>query len=119
MRPAVLRLHERDGRIRSNRVSDMKARFLAAGLMLLAAVPAAAQAGGGQPFAGEVLEEREQRPFDLLLQARQELGLTADQVTRLQAIAARLDETNRPLREELVRRWQAEREQRRAELMRM
>lgn len=99
----------------------MKVRFLAAGLMLLAAAPVAAQGGGQQPqqLDGAVIEEREQRPFDLLLERRQELGLSPDQVTRLQAIAARLEETNRPLREELVRRWQAEREQRRAELMRM
>jgi hypothetical protein len=98
----------------------MKVRFFAAGLMLLAAAaPAAAQAGGDPAMGAEVLEEREQRPFDLLLQARYELGLTADQVTRLQAIAARLDETNRPLRAELARRWAEVREQRRAELMRM
>jgi hypothetical protein len=96
----------------------MKVRFLAAALALLAAVPAAAQQGA-DPLANDVLEEREQRPFDALLQARQDLRLTPDQVTRIEAIASRLDETNRPLRAELVRLWQAEREQRRAELMRM
>src|SRR5262245_27630367 len=85
-----------------DRVSDMKVRFLAAGLMLLAAAPAAAQADGQQPIDGAVIEEREQRPFDLMLERRQELGLSPDQVTRLQAIAARLEETNRPLREELL-----------------
>ena len=97
----------------------MKVRYLAAGLMLLAAAPAAAQAGGDPALAAEVMEEREQRPFDLLFQARYELGLTPDQVTRLQAIAARLDETNRPLRAELARQWAEVREQRRAELLRM
>jgi len=97
----------------------MKVRLLAAGLLLLAAAPVAAQAGGDPALAAEVMEEREQRPFDLLLQARDELGLTADQVTRLQAIAARLDDTNRPLRAELARRWGEVREQRRQELLRM
>lgn len=97
----------------------MRVRLLAAALALLAAVPAAGQQPGAPGMDNEVLEEREQRPFDALLLARQELRLTPDQVTRIEAIAARLDETNRPLRAELVRLWQAEREQRRAELMRM
>lgn len=99
---------------------NMNLRWLFAALaaVLLGFAPAAAQGGGGSP-AADVLDAREQRPFDLLLEARAELGLSAAQVTRLQAIAARLEETNRPLRDELVRRWQAVREERRAELMRM
>jgi len=91
--------------------------FAAVAGLLLAAAPAMAQPGGGGP--GEVLEQRERRPFDQLMEARGELGLSDAQVRRLQAIAGRLEETNRPLREELLRRWQAVREARRAELMRM
>jgi len=94
--------------------------FAAVAGVLLASAPAAAQPGGGGGPAGtEALEQRERRPFDLLMEARGELALSDAQVGRLQAIAGRLEETNRPLREELLRRWQAVREERRAELMRM
>ena len=91
---------------------------LAAGL-LLAAAPAAAQDDGPPVRGAELLERREQRPLDRLMEVRGELELSDAQVRRLQSIAARLEETNRPLREELVRRWQAVREERRAALMRM
>jgi len=91
---------------------------LAAGV-LLAATPAAAQQDGPPPRPSDMLEQREQRPFDLLMEARGELELSDAQVGRLQSIAARLEETNRPLREELRRRWEQVREERRAELMRM
>ena len=93
-------------------------RLLAAAL-LLGAAPAAAQEDGPPARGAEMLARREQRPFDLLMEVRGELGLSDAQVGRLQAIAARLEETNRPVREELVRRWQAVREERRAALMRM
>jgi hypothetical protein len=93
---------------------------LAAGVLLAAAPVAAQQPQEGPPARGaDVLEEREQRPFDQLMEVRGELGLSDAQVGRLQSIAARLEETNRPVREELFRRWQAVREERRAELMRM
>ena len=96
--------------------------FLAALGLLLAVSPAVAQpgaaAGQAQPGA-ELLEEHEQRPLETLMEVRQELNLSDAQVERLQQIAIRLDATNRPLREELLRRWQAYREQRRAELLRM
>jgi hypothetical protein len=89
--------------------------------LLLAVSPAAAQPALAQqqPGAGELLDQNEQRPFDRLMQVRDELQLSDGQVGRLQQIALRLEATNRPLREELVRRWQAYREQRRAELLRM
>lgn len=87
--------------------------------LALSALPLAAQ-GGVQPNdPGDAVEQREQRPFDALMDARAELGLSDQQVSRLQAIAARLEETNRPYREQLVREWQAVREQRRQELLRM
>jgi len=89
--------------------------------LLLAASPAAAQPALGQqqPGAAEVLEPNDQRPFEALMQVRDELQLSDAQVSRLQQIALRLEATNRPLREELVRRWQAYRGQRRTELLRM
>ncbi len=93
----------------------------AAAALLLAISPVAAQTGGAaqqQPGA-ELLEEHEQRPLETLMEVRSELNLTDAQMSRLQQIAVRLNETNRPLREELFRRWQAYREERRAELLRM
>jgi hypothetical protein len=88
--------------------------------LLLGAAPAAAQDAAAPPRGAEMLDRREQqRPLDLLMEVRGELGLSDAQVARLQSIAGRLEETNRPLREELLRRWQAVREERRAELMRM
>ncbi|HEX6746274.1 MAG TPA: hypothetical protein VF092_03085 [Longimicrobium sp.] len=89
--------------------------------LLLAISPVAAQTGGAaqlQPGA-ELLEEHEQRPLETLMEVRRELNLTDAQMARLQQIAVRLNETNRPLREELFRQWQAYREERRAELLRM
>jgi Spy/CpxP family protein refolding chaperone len=93
--------------------------FALAAALLLGAAPAAAQDDGPPPRGAEMLERREQRPFDMLMEVRGELGLSDAQVGRLQSIADRLEETNRPLREELLRRWQAVREERRAALMRM
>jgi hypothetical protein len=92
---------------------------LFAAALLLGSVPAAAQDDGPPTRGAEMLEQREQRPFERLMEVRGELGLSDAQVGRLQSIAARLEETNRPLREELLRRWQAVREERRARLMRM
>jgi hypothetical protein len=93
--------------------------LLAAAALLLGAAPAAAQDAAAPARGAEMLDRREQRPLDLLMEVRGELGLSDAQVARLQSIAGRLEETNRPLREELLRRWQAVREERRAELMRM
>lgn len=97
----------------------MRASLLVAVGLLLAAAPAGAQQEGPSPQGAEMLERREQQPFDRLMAVRGELGLSDAQVARLQAIAARLEETNRPVRMELLRRWQEVREERRAELMQM
>jgi hypothetical protein len=93
--------------------------WVAAVGLLLAAAPAAAQDDGPPARGAEMLEPRDQRPFDRLMEVRGELGLSDAQVGRLRAIALRLEETNRPVREELQRRWLAVRQERRAELMRM
>jgi hypothetical protein len=93
-------------------------RLLAAAVGLMAAAPAGAQQQEGPPGA-EMLERREQRPLDRLMEVRSELELSDAQVGRLRAIALRLEEDNRPLREELERRWLAVRQERRAALMRM
>ncbi|HSU13109.1 hypothetical protein [Longimicrobium sp.] len=86
--------------------------------LLLASAPGMAQAAEQQPGA-ELLDRNDQRPFDALMQVRGDLQLSDAQVARLQGIATRLEATNRPLREELMRRWQVYREQRRAALLRM
>jgi hypothetical protein len=88
--------------------------------LMLAAAPGMAQpAIAQQQPEPELLDRADQRPFDALMDVRAELQLSDAQVSRLQGIAARLEATNRPLREELLRRWHAFREQRRAELLRM
>jgi Spy/CpxP family protein refolding chaperone len=87
--------------------------------LLLAAAPGMVRPAAAQQPGAELLDQNEQRPFETLVRVRDELQLSDAQVARLQGIATRLQATNRPLREELVRRWQAYREQRRAELLRM
>jgi|GEM_PF-2225762 len=91
----------------------------AAALLIAVAAPAAAQPGPhGQPGLEE-LQQTEQRPLELLMQVRDELQLTEAQVARLRQIAGRLEETNRPLRRQLVAEYGRWREQRRVELLRM
>jgi hypothetical protein len=92
--------------------------LLGAAALLLHTVALAAQPGGaalppGMPGAAD------ERPFARLMELRAALELSDAQVARLSEIAARLEETNRPLRAELFSQWQAWREQRRAELLRM
>jgi flagellar basal body-associated protein FliL len=96
----------------------IRAILLASLALLLAMSPVGVQAARAQTD-DEPLAQQEQRPLETLMEVRQELQLTDAQVSRLQQIALRLDATNRPLRQELVRRWQAYREQRRTELLRM
>jgi hypothetical protein len=70
------------------------------------AMPAAA---GAQPLPGDPLR---QRPLELLLEARETLGLTAAQVARLEEVKVRLDARNEPLVERLLvlrAAWQQER----------
>ncbi|MBV9108602.1 MAG: hypothetical protein JO306_04245 [Gemmatimonadetes bacterium] len=92
--------------------------LLAPFALLLAISPMGVQAARAQT-GDEPLAQQEQRPLETLMEVRQELQLTDAQMSQLQQIALRLDATNRPLRQELVRRWQAYREQRRTELLRM
>lgn len=87
--------------------------------VLMAAAPAAAQPGADVHPELQVLRESEQRPLELLMDVRDELHLTDPQVVRLRQIATRLEETNRPLRRQLVAEYGRWREQRRVELERM
>lgn len=95
------------------------ALLAAAAALLLAAAPAAAQPGPGGHPGLQVLRETEQRPLELLMDVRDELQLTDPQVVRLRQIATRLEQTNRPLRRQLVAEYGRWREQRRMELERM
>lgn len=114
-------------------------------LAAVAAAPAAAQqprererAAAEQAAAAERMrqqaafrEDAERRAFDMLLNHRTQLELSAQQVRELEAIRERLEQQNAPLRARLVeehsrlqaeRRAQVERmsaEQRRAELHRL
>jgi hypothetical protein len=91
--------------------------LLALAALLLGAPGAWAQAGGAGPDLPPA--QADERPFERLLQVRSELELSDAQVDRLQLIALRLEDTNAPLRAELQRQWQAWRQERRAELLRM
>lgn len=98
------------------RIHALLAAFLA---VLLAAAPAAAQPGPDVHPGLQVLRDREQRPLELLMDVRAELNLTEPQMVRLRQIATRLEQTNRPLRRQLVAEHARWREQRRLELERM
>jgi hypothetical protein len=91
--------------------------LMAIACLPLAAMPARAQEPG--PLAAQQGDAPDERPLDRLMEVRDELGLSDAQVSRLQQIGLRLEETNRPLREELFRQWQALREQKRQELLRL
>ncbi len=78
--------------------------------VVLAAAPSPALAQLPQP---------EQRPFALLLENRAQLGLTDEQVRRLEVIRNRLEVQNRPLREQLRTARQRLMEQRRAEMQKL
>ncbi|MBV9772974.1 MAG: hypothetical protein JO040_03450 [Gemmatimonadetes bacterium] len=86
-------------------------RVLLVLVLLALPLPLHAQQGRGR--------KPEHRPFALLLDHRQELGLSADQVARLQAIARRLEERNQPLREQLRRQREAYFAARRAQIARL
>lgn len=73
-------------------------------------VPALVQAQARAPVESVLPARR--GPIRVLLEHREPLGLSAEQVSRLQAIRARTDERNRPLVErflEIRRKWQRER----------
>ncbi|HEU0014562.1 MAG TPA: hypothetical protein VFQ45_12805, partial [Longimicrobium sp.] len=89
---------------------------------LAAALPAAAQPGGRPPAGpprGALPAQAERHAFDALLRHRERLELSADQVRRLEAIAARLEERNRPLRERLRQERERFMETRRQQLERL
>lgn len=71
---------------------------LLAAALVAAPTPAPAQVAG-PPAARQ--ERPPHAPLERLLERRAELGLTDEQVTRLQAIQARLQEQNAPLREQV------------------
>jgi hypothetical protein len=83
--------------------------------MAAGSAPLAAQPTGLEDPA---LREAE-RPFASLMRHRAELGLTDEQVGRLQAIRAELETRNGPLRRQLMQQHQRWREERRAQLERM
>lgn len=92
-------------------------------LLILALValplPALAQHSREHGAASARGREKAHRPFALLLDHRRDLGLTADQVTRLQGIARSLEAQNRPLREQLRRQREAYFAARRAQIARL
>jgi hypothetical protein len=110
-------VREPDDGARDVRTMKIHPLLPAAVALLLGASPALAQ----EPPAarGELPAQADERPFERLLQVRQELQLSDAQVDRLQLIALRLEDTNAPLRAELMRQWQAWRQERRNELLRM
>jgi hypothetical protein len=88
-------------------------------------------AAGHARLAHEFQEGAERRAFDMLLRHRAQLELSEQQVQRIRAIGARLEQRNAPLRQRLMAehdRWMAARRaqvermsaaQRRAELARL
>ncbi|HET6229383.1 MAG TPA: hypothetical protein VFE05_04835 [Longimicrobiaceae bacterium] len=85
------------------------------GLALAAApLPLAAQGG-----AGPDVDAADPRPFALLHEHAAELNLSAAQVSRLEAIARRLEAQNGPLREQLRRQMADFRQERRAAFQRL
>lgn len=88
---------------------------LALVLALGAAAPLHAQ---DEPGAEAALRDAG-RPFESLMRFRAELGLTERQVAQLEAIRARLEQQNAPLRRQLMARHDRWRAERRAQLERM
>lgn len=76
--------------------------------LVLAPMPASGQASGTTRD-----EDRPERgPIAILLEQREALALTAEQVTELDAIRQRMEEQNRPVVEQLVQireKWRRER----------
>lgn len=70
-------------------------------LVFALAVPAAALAQKGPPERGDGREHR--GPVEMLLRDRAELGLSEDQVQRLQVVKRQMEEKNRPMVTELLR----------------
>ncbi len=85
-----------------------------------APLPAPAQVSGQRPQTrGAEMRQPEPRPFALLMENRAQLGLTDEQVRRLETIRNRLEEQNRPLREQLRTARERLTEQRRGEMQKL
>jgi hypothetical protein len=77
-------------------------RWLMLGLMMAVAAPVAAQDARPAPPRGETGHSaRTTVPIGFLLRHRAEIGLSDQQISRLEEIADRLERQNRPLREQL------------------
>ena len=75
-------------------------KYLAA--LTLLVLPAAVLAQGGRgERGGRGFGARGGNPVEVILQHRSDLDLTADQVSKLEAVASKLDESNKPLIAEL------------------
>lgn len=86
-----------------------RAIFLWVGLLLLAVARAAQAQSGDFP---DRVPSGESGPIQTLLEHREEIGLTAEQVSGLRAVQGRVSERNRPLVQrflEIRRRWERER----------
>lgn len=79
----------------------MKRFYGIALLAAIAAAPVALEAQTPQPGQEQVTRPSGQAPLARVLQHRAELGLTTDQVTRLEGIQQRLQAQNAPLLEQL------------------
>jgi hypothetical protein len=83
----------------------MKQRFqyMLVAIAMLIAVPLPAQQSPQHPGSESGRQARSHEgPVQRLLVQRTALGLSADQVTRLEAIDRQMDETNRPLIQQLM-----------------
>jgi Spy/CpxP family protein refolding chaperone len=81
----------------------MRRLHLVLAALLLAPLPLAAQRAAPQNPPPARAEAHERGPIQSLLQHREALRLSADQVARLAQIDAQMHERNRPLVEQMVR----------------
>ena len=75
-------------------------KYLAALALLVWPATLLAQGGRGER-GGRGFGPRGGNPVEVILQHRSELNLTADQVSKLEAVASKLEESNKPLVAEL------------------
>jgi hypothetical protein len=98
-------------------MNTMRMMRFALAAALTVAAPLAAQSGGAEAPAQR--EQAQRRPFDALFRHRAELGLSDAQLRQIEAVRARLEERNAPLRQELAARTRQMRAERRTQLERM
>ena len=79
-------------------------KFLAALTLLVLPATLLAQGGRGERGGRGFGPGRMGNPVEVVLQHRSELNLTAEQVTKLEAVASKLKESNKPLMAELQKR---------------